>query len=358
VKFVLVLLAAVCTASGASELRPGVWAGDAVGAMPVSGYQVYLLGEMHGIQENVPILRAYLEALYRSGVRDVAIEEDAVHEPAAQEYVTGRSDRIPPDLCLRANVLDAVRDFNKGRSPEAMVRIRLVDIDSPADAIRLHLERVRDRVDPKHTTPLPKQSEAALAALRKLTTDPTALRDLRTIEHSIRALKLGFEVGLGQPKGSPYLDDREQAIAENLLDIAREPGSRGVLAFYGMDHVSKSMRRPNGEAALAPMALRLVQAGLRVYSAMLFPLGGKWSWRGRKEEMMWGPADGALSTGETFEHLTAAAPGQLLYVDRSREKLQLPGSDQNLLLVDGYVLIPAGTPLANRCAARGNEPRQ
>lgn len=341
----------VVAAAGAGELRPGVWAGDAVGAMPASGYEVYLLGELHGIRENVPILRAYLEVLYRSGVRDVAVEEDAGLESAAQEYVTGRSGRIPPDLCLRANVLDAVREFNRGRSPAAMVRIRLVDLDSPADAIQLHLERVRDRIDPKHATPL-KDSEAAVAALRKLTTDAALLRELRTIEHSIHALKQGFEVGLGEPKGSPYLDDREQAIASNLLDIAREPGSHGVLALYGMDHVSKAMRRPNGEAALAPMALRLEKAGVRVYSALLFPLGGNWSWRGRKEEMMWGPSDGALSTGETFEHLSAAAPGQLLYVDRSREKLRLPGSDQNLLAVDGYVLIPKGTPLENRCAAR------
>jgi hypothetical protein len=350
VKVALAVLAVVA-AVGAGELRPGVWAGDAVGAMPASGYQVYLLGEIHGIQENVPILRAYLEVLYRSGVRDVAMEEGAVYEPAAQDYVSWRSARVPPDLCLRANVLDAVRDFNKGRSVDAMVRIRLVDIDSPADSIQLHLERVRDRVDPQRATSL-KDSAAAVAALRKLTTDAAALRDLGTIEHSVRALKLGLEIGLGEPKGSPYLDDREQAIAENLMDIAREPGSRGVLALYGWDHVSKSMRRPNGEAALAPMALRLEKAGVRVYSAMLFPLGGKWSWRGRKEDMMWDATDGALSTGETFEHLAAAAPGQLLYVDRTREKLRLPGSDQNLLAVDGYVLIPVGTPLANRCAGR------
>jgi hypothetical protein len=357
VKLGLAVLAVVSAAFGAGELRPGVWAGDAVGAMPASGYQVYLLGELHGIKESVPILRAYLEVLYRSGVRDVAMEEDAVHEPAAQEYVAWRSDRVPPDLCLRAHVLDAVRDFNKGRTAETMVRIRLVDLDSPADAIQMHLEHVRDRVDPRHATSL-KDQAAAVAALRKLTTDAAALRELRTIEHSIRALRQGFEVGLGQPKGSPYLDDREQAIADNLLDIAHEPGSRGVLALYGMDHVSKSMRRPNGEAALAPMALRLEKAGVRVYSAILFPLEGKWSWRGRKEDLMWGANDGALSTGETFDRLAAAAPGQLLYVDRSREKLRLPGSDQNLLTVDGYVLIPTGTPLENRCTAKQSRARE
>jgi hypothetical protein len=62
------------------EFQPGVWAANDASLLPlpVRGYQAYLIGEMHGVQENVTAFRAYLEVLLPSGVRDVALEEDSV----------------------------------------------------------------------------------------------------------------------------------------------------------------------------------------------------------------------------------------------------------------------------------------
>src|SRR5580700_7538385 len=98
------LLLATATAQ---ELRPGVWAADDANALPLplSGYQVYLMGEMHGVKENAALFGTYLSKLNTTGgLRDVAIEEKSVYDRDAQAYVEGRSNSIPAELCLRANI--------------------------------------------------------------------------------------------------------------------------------------------------------------------------------------------------------------------------------------------------------------
>ena len=110
------LLLATATAGSAQELRPGVWAANDASALPLplSGYQVYLIGEMHGVKENAAFFGPYLSKLNRAGgLRDVAIEEKPVYECDAQAYVEGRSSSMPTELCLRANIIDIVRQLNQ-----------------------------------------------------------------------------------------------------------------------------------------------------------------------------------------------------------------------------------------------------
>ena len=112
--------AVVCANDATSvEFRRGVWIANdpAVLPLPVSGHQVFLIGEMHGVQENITAFTAYLRLLVHSGVRDVAIEEDSVYERAAQAYVMGKTDTLREELCLRAGVLDVIRSFNSSRPP-------------------------------------------------------------------------------------------------------------------------------------------------------------------------------------------------------------------------------------------------
>lgn len=105
-------------AATASEFRHGVWTAidPAVLRLPTSGYQVYLIGEMHGEKENVVTFEAYLKLLVHSGIRDVALEEDSVYERAAAAYVAGKLDTLPAPLCLRTGVLEVVKRFNASRS--------------------------------------------------------------------------------------------------------------------------------------------------------------------------------------------------------------------------------------------------
>jgi hypothetical protein len=345
------------------EVRPGVWAGRDTSSLPLadSGYQVYLLGEMHGVREIEAIFGQYMARLHASaGLRDVAIEEDAAYERDAEAYVEGKSNTIREELCLRAGILKTIRRFNEGRPADGMIRVHLVDIDSPADSIREHLLALKQQVAGAASVRVP--SLAAIKAdglktvdeLKRLTANAQILRELRTIQHSIRAYQEGLEVGTGPPKGSPYLEDREQAIASNIEDLLRNPGVPALLALYGSDHVSRSRRKDGGakrDREFSPVALRLEQAGLRVFSLVTFPLSGRYYWRGRGSETLWTAKDGALANGESLDRLLASAhEPKLLYIDRKRERVKLPSEDLSGFSVDAYLLIASATPMENYCA--------
>jgi hypothetical protein len=359
---IAVLLAAIAGAAGpARQVRPGVWSASSPVDLPLpaTGYQVYVLGEMHGFSQNASAGLAYFEKLHRqSGLRDVAIEEDAVYQLAAEAYVDGRAGALPPGLCLRSEALEAFRNFNRRRAPGDRVRVHLVDIDSPASPIRDHLLSVRQRA--RATVALPDENAirtqglAAVAALRRAV--PAAFHgELRTIEHSICALLAGLEVGVGTVNGSPYLDDREAAIAANISDLLALPGARGVLAMYGSDHASRRLRRDGGpqrNAEFAPLALRLENAGIKVFSLIHFPLGGRWLWRGRTGGLFWAAADAALEDAEPLDRVFSG-PGSpnYVYVDASRHRVRVPSDDVMGFRADAFLLLREGVPMADRCAA-------
>jgi len=141
--------ALVTTAMMADELRPGVWSAHTFADLPLptAGYQAYLVGELHGLAENVEFQIHYLQRLNAaSGVRDVAIEEDSVYEREAQRFIDGVTGELPRELCLRVGILQGIRALN-GRLPaNERIRIHLVDIDSPAIAIHRHLEILREEL--------------------------------------------------------------------------------------------------------------------------------------------------------------------------------------------------------------------
>jgi hypothetical protein len=359
------LLLATATAGSAQELRPGVWAANDASALPlpVSGYQVYLMGEMHGVKENAAIFGQYLSKLNRAGgLRDVAIEEKSVYERDAQAYVEGRSSSIPADLCLRANVIDTVRQLNQRRAVDQLICIHLVDIDSPAEAIHRHLQMIKEKVASGTTVSVPDAAALKTSGLktveelRRLPASGAFLGELRTIEHSIRALQLGFEVEIGQAKGSTYLDDREDAVAANIRDVLGTEDAHGVLGFYGDDHVAKVRRQdggPDRNLAFAPMALRLQESGVKVFSVATFPLSGRFSWRGQQGEMMWTAQDGSMANGETMDKFLAKVQHPaLLYIDPKQERVMLPSQDVTRSGPDAFLLITTGTAMENRCPAR------
>ena len=349
----------------AAELHPGVWAGPDVSALPlpVSGYQVYFVGEFHGVNETVDILMQYLARLYTGvGLRDVAIEEKAVYEGDARAYVEGRSSTVPAALCLRSAVLQALRHFNEGRNQNELVRVHLVDIDSPASAIRQHLLAIREQVHGAAAVRVPDAKDIKQRALdtvddlKRLTADENLQGGLRTVQHSIAAYQHGLEFDTSDVKGSPYLDDREEAISSNIQDLLRNPDCRAVLALYGSDHVAKSRRKDGGENRdrdFLPLALRLEQAGLKVFSVVTFPLSGRSSWRGHEGELPWTARDGTLENGETLDRVLTALPsGTLLYADPKRHRIRLPSKDITAFLVDAFLLFPIATAMENHCATK------
>jgi hypothetical protein len=359
----LLLLLALAATGQAQELYPGVWAAHDLSMLPlpISGYQVYLLGEMHGVKETEGLFIQYLERLHtESGLRDVAIEEDAVYQRDVQDYVAGSTSAVPEPVCLRAGVLQALRHFNERLKESERIRVHLVDIDSPATAIRQHLLAIKTRVAGAAAVRVPSATDikkhglGTVDNLKRLTGDDQILGELRTIRLSIRAYQQGFEVGIRQGKGSPYLDDREEAISSNLQDLLGQPDCRGVLALYGADHVSKRQRKDGGEKRdrdFTPLALRLEQAGVRVFSLVTYPLSGRSHWRGRESEMPYTATDGSLASGETLDQVLAAASGAaLLYVDPRQQRIRLPSQDATAFVVDAYLLLASATAMQDHCA--------
>lgn len=345
----------------AAEHSPGVWLEHEFSRLPLprSGYQVYLVGELHGVKEMGDVLLHYLAALHEeAGVRDVALEEDAVYAPAAQDYVSGRTNGLPDGLCLRAGILRALREFNDARSAAEKVRVHLVDVDSPETAIREHLLSIRDRISPGLSVRIPDaptvatEGLAATEALARHTDAKDLCGELRTVARSIGALREGFRVGTGRSEGtSVYVEDREAAIADNIRDIVESRGP--VIALYGATHVSKKPRKDGGPARdqeFAPLALRLEQADLEVFSLVVFPLSGRSRWRGSEGELPWTAGDGWLSGGATLDRVLASVPNATwLYVDPARQRVELPSREISEFTANGFLLPATGAPMDYEC---------
>jgi hypothetical protein len=347
----------------AQELHSGVWGGRDLSTfpLPVSGYDVYMVGELHGVKENVDVLIQYVAKLHdEAGLREVALEEKPVYERDAQAYVEGRSNAVPSPLCLRAAILEAIRRFNEGRKPGDLLHVRLVDIDINGGSIREHLLRLKQQVSGAEAVSVPGVTAIkvrgleTVAALERLTTDPDVLAQLRTVRHSIRAYQQGLEADAGPPKGSPYLDDREDAIVSNIRDILRREPGRPLLAFYGNDHVSKTALHnggPKQDRDFDPAALRLARAGVKVFSVVTIPLTGSRNWRGSREDLFWSANDASLSNGETLDAVLAGSGSAFLYIDPKRERVKLPSQDLTRSGADAFLLFAHGTAAESRCAA-------
>jgi len=356
--FLFVLLSSTARAA---EHPPGVWLEQDFSRLPLprSGYQVYLVGELHGVKEMGDVLLQYLAALQKdAGVRDVALEEDAVYATAAQEYVSGHTSDLPEELCLRAGILRALRELNEARGTADQVRVHLVDVDSPETAIRQHLLSIRGRISAGLSVPIPDgpavaaEGLAAVDALARQTDAKELHRELRTVARSIGALRAGFRVGTGRSEGtSVYLEDREAAIAEHIRDLVESRGP--VIALYGSTHVSKKPRMDGGPARdqeFAPLALRLEQANLEVFSLVVFPLSGRSRWRGSEGELPWTAGDGWLSGGDTLDKVFASVPGaKWLYVDPRRQRVELPSREISGFTADGFLLPATGAPMEYEC---------
>jgi hypothetical protein len=361
---VLFLIGSIESRSIAQQIRPGVWAGTQLQALPLpnDGFQVYFVGELHGIQQNAEFQVQYLAQLNKTAhLRDLAIEEKSVYEDRAQTYIDGKSSDLPAQLCLRTSLLRAIRQLNASLKQDERIRIHLLDIDSPPGTIREHLVNIQSRTPAASKVDIPEADKigqdglASVMHLRQFPLDQRSQSELRTVEHSIRAYQLGFEAGTGPAKGSPYLEDREQAMTDNLLDIIRSSPARSVLVLCGADHASRAVLKdggPDRNQPFAPMALRLQRSGIKIYSVATFPLAGSSFWRGSHRDLLWQPADGHLASGETMDKLLAAAPqAKFFYIDKSQESARLPSQDISNFIVDAFLLFPSASAMKDECSS-------
>ena len=344
------------------EVRPGVLATSDWARLPLpcSGSQVYLLGETHGLKETEALLLDFLSRLHaKAALRDVALEEDQVYSQAARDLVEWKSDSVPEQLCLRASILWILRRFNEGRAQNERIRVHLVDIDSPASAIREHLLKLAARITGARAIRVPGESQIAergletVDELARLTSDRALQGELRTIRHSVLALQQGLEISTRPHKGNPLLEDREQAITANIHDLLRQPGCRVLLALYGSVHAWKKPSKIQADSPgryFYPLAYRLEQEGVRTFSLACLALSGRMRWRGMEIELPPLAAGISLATGETLGQILTAVPGAAyFYVDTARQGVSMPGSDPAGLAVDAFLFIAQATPMESRC---------
>lgn len=359
---------AVRAKSQISKLPPGFFAINNPGSLPLptSGYRIYLMGEAHGHRENEVIFLSYLSHLYKdAGLRDVVLEEDQVYDEEAQAFVQGRRNDLPEGLCLRANILEGLRKFNLSLSLPQQIRVHLVDIDSPAQAIRQHILHLMKRVG-KTAEDLKFPGEQNfnsagmslfIEQLRSLTSDTKILSELRTVKQSLLAYDDGFRVHTGDVEGNSLHPDREEAITENILDLLKTVAVKTpVLGLYGEMHIRKGMVTLHNPPIWdhfthVPMASRLEKAGIKVYRFNCYPLSGSFHWRWGLVEMRTDKTEQfRLGSGDTLPNIFKRVPDcRFLYVDFSSGVKMLQGVEEFSRLFDSCLFIRKATPIESRC---------
>jgi len=113
-------------AGSAQELRPE----SGRPTMPVRchtglGLPGVLMGEMHGVKENAAISAIIFQSsTQRAGSATSSLKKNQSNERDAQAYVEGGLTAYG-ELCLRANIIDTVRQLNQGRAAHQLIRIHL-----------------------------------------------------------------------------------------------------------------------------------------------------------------------------------------------------------------------------------------
>ena len=247
----------------ATEVRPGVYMSNDSNdfAFPTSGYNLYFVGESHGNRETKLVFQAYLKKLHsETGLRDVILEEDQAYETEANEYARGMTDESPAALCLRADILGIIREFNSGLSDDEKVTVHLVDVDSPLTAIYQHTAELYQHLG-MLSNPITfpntfsefqhrgkKKMYELIDQLQRVSVDrPDIINGLDTARLSLDWYYLGNRLESGWPVGtrSNFGPIREDIITKNIEFVLSQLNGRPVLAFFGLAHGMKTQGDPN-----------------------------------------------------------------------------------------------------------------
>ena len=357
------------------EVRPGVYMSSdpADFPFPTSGYTVYIAGESHGNRETKLVFQSYLNKLHEeAGLRDVILEEDQAYETEANAYIHGLTDELPTGLCLRADILGQIREFNSNLADDKKVTVHLVDVDSPFPIIYKHLTELHSQMGPMGgSIQIPDLSEIKYAKSERLyglvndlravsAGQPDILNGLDTVQLSLEWYYLGNQVDTGWPMGSraQYAPIREDVITKNVKYVLSQLNDKPVLAFFGLFHGMKVEADPNPPVkGFKSWAQRLTEENIAVYSLAMFGASGTSSWRGETlsgdEEFL---KEFKLADGTALLSLFDTYPDpNIVYTDLrtkdnstitlSSELLDFPASR----LFDGIIIFKKFTPMENTC---------
>ena len=346
------------------QLGPGVYVANDLSTLPLatSGYELYVVGEMHGQQEMAELFLAYLAGLHATpGLCDVILEEDQVYEQDANDYVLGITDTLRVDLCLRANVLTGIRALNSQLADDERIRVHLVDLDSPLPAIHLHLLRVHQELGPAAESiqmPAAEEFEAwtrealgkqmmlelveqleVVARHRDARNRDSILAELGTVRLSLDYYYAGNRIGIGPAEGTVWSAPiREDAITHNIEYLLGELDGAPALAFFGGAHAMKSEGVESPVPGLQSWAHRLVDSGVEIYSLRAWSLSGGSYWRGAESEVSGDGSQIQFADGSSLATVLEAAPdAAIVYVDLRSS------AHASTRLGDPFLDVPAGT---------------
>ncbi len=369
------------TAAIENKVRPGVYISNDLNdfPLPTSGYDVYFVGETHGNSQTKQVFQTYLERLYReAGVRDVILEEDQVYETEANAYVLGSADGFPHNICLRADVLGQIREFNTTLPAGEKVSVHLVDVDSPLPSIYQHIRDLHQKLGSaaadvsipelsEFTNWSPKQRKDLVMELKKVSAgQPAILNELETVDLSLKWYTMGNRLDENVPVGfQKYFGPiREDVMTKNARYVLSGLDDRPVLVFFGGGHGMKTMSVPNPPVeGFTSWAQRLNDTGSRVYSLMILGMSGKGFWHGQSFEYKEGiqryeGVDGyRFEDGTSLSSLLGTYPDRgILYADlRTGEnaKIGLPSVYLDVpasQVYDGLVIFKEFTPMEDACS--------
>jgi hypothetical protein len=366
---------------GSKEVLPGIYMSNdpADFPFPASGYTIYVAGELHGNQETKMVFQTYLQSLYKeAGLRDVILEEDQAYETDANAYVQGTTDKLLDGLCLRADILGQIREFNVSLPANEKVVVHLVDIDSPLPTIYKHITELHQQLGPaaaaipvpdlsEFKAWVPQQRNKLVEELQKAATNqPDILNGLDTTYLSLRWYNLGNRMDTGMPIGrqrdsAPL---REDLITQNIQYLLSQLNGKPVLAFFGITHGMKIVESPNPSIKdVKPWAQRLNEAGIKVYSLGIVGASGNGYWRGEsftyevKRSQQYEGTDGyRFEDGITLVSFFENNPDHgIIYADlmiEDNKNIRLPLGYTNIpasQVYDGLIIFKEFTPMENAC---------
>jgi hypothetical protein len=369
--FLLILLC--LTACANQEIRPGVYVTEDVASLPLptEGYRLYIVGEAHGNRETKLLFITYLKRLHaKAGIRDVILEEDQAYENIANAFVSGESDSLIPELCLRTDVLTLIREFNAAQPEGEKIKVHLVDVDSPMSTVHLHLQSLREQIGaPAEAIQIPELTEfetwnrgEMYKLIRELEAaaveQPAALNGLETAHDSLRWYFLGNRIETGEAVGyrSLFAPIREDVITRNVQFLLESLGDKPLLAFYGSAHGMKMQADPNPpREGFTSWAQRIFESGVPVYSLDFLPLSGEYFWRGNLFPYGDDIESSRLPDGTSLGELLIEQDKSILYVDFRVEEnaaSTLPAGYADIpagQVYDGEVIFREATPMEDAC---------
>ena len=337
----------------AVEVRPGVYATNDVSNLPLptSGYDIYVIGEIHGVHEIQLLFLDYLKMLHGTiGLRDVVLEASQARNKEMNEYVVGLSDEFHGVL------LKGIKTFNETLPENEKIRVHAVDIDWTILEIHEHLCALKEEIGTvANQIQIPPLDEfekwdeeymlVLVNQIVEITDNESVLNELETLRASIRWYFADRLLNDDLPA-----QIREEAITRNIQYVLKELNGASVLVRYGEWHARKGS---DSVPELYPWAQRLTEVGVSIYSVCIICLGGEvWDYGSEEAVSVSANPDGIMfADGTTLSNILENAPDyNIIYIDLNQEvyistKLMRIRTSTGKTIFDGVIVFREVTPI-------------